>query len=339
MMKKRARLFACLLCVPLAQAAFGACKIAQVAELPVSVASNRPRLQGQINGQPVDILIDTGAASFVWEGAAKQLGLKMGGVQNLRMFGVGGEAIVHETVVNRLQIGAFTAKNLQMVVIYQNAPPRRGAPAMVLGEDFFSNFVTEFDLAHGVVRLLKPKDCQLDQLTYWSETYSEADLERADLYDPRILARVTLAGKQVSAMLDTGASTSMVARAVASTVGVTPWTDGKQAAVKMSGIAGVPIDSWVGTFPTFALGSESVRNVKLRISDMFAANKVIATGSHVGKVNEDAPGMLIGCDFFLAHRVLVLFKERKLLFTYNGGPIFQAVKSVDGGEGEVDDEH
>jgi hypothetical protein len=95
----------------------------------------------------------------------------------------------------------------------------------------------------------------------------------------------------------------------------------------------------VGTFPTFALGSESVRNVKLRISDMFAANKVIATGSHVGKVNEDAPGMLIGCDFFLAHRVLVLFKERKLLFTYNGGPIFQAVKSVDGGEGEVDDEH
>jgi hypothetical protein len=128
MMNKRPRVFACLLCVPLAQAAFGACKIAQVAELPVSVASNRPRLQGQINGQPVDILIDTGAASFIWEGAAKQLGLKMGGVQNLRMFGVGGEAIVHETVVNRLQIGAFTAKNLQMVVIYQNAPPRRGAP-------------------------------------------------------------------------------------------------------------------------------------------------------------------------------------------------------------------
>jgi predicted aspartyl protease len=326
------------LCVPLAQAAFGACKIGQVAELSVSVASNRPRLQGKINGQPVEILIDTGAGSFIWEGAAKQLGLKMGGVQNFRMFGVGGEAIVHETVVNQLQIGAFTAKNLQMLVIYQNTLPRRGAAAMVLGEDFFSSFVTEFDLAHGVVRLLRPQGCQLDQLTYWSDTYSEADLERAGLYEPRILARVTLAGRQVSAMLDTGASTSMVARTVAATVGVTPWTDGKQAAVKMSGIAGVPIDSWMGTFPTFALGSESVRNVQLRISDMFAADKVTVTGSHVGKVNEDMPEMLIGCDFFMAHRVLVLFKERKLLFTYNGGPIFQAVGSIGATQGEADAE-
>jgi hypothetical protein len=36
------------------------------------------------------------------------------------------------------------------------------------------------------------------------------------------------------------------------------------------------------------------------------------------------PSMLVGCDFFLAHRILVLSKQHKLVFTYNGGPIFSA---------------
>jgi hypothetical protein len=38
--------------------------------------------------------------------------------------------------------------------------------------------------------------------------------------------------------------------------------------------------------------------------------------------------MLVGCDFFLSHRILVLAKEHTMVFTYNGGPVFQLVKSV-----------
>jgi predicted aspartyl protease len=265
----------------------------------------------------------------MWEEAAKRLGLKIGGVRGLRMFGVGGEAIVHETVVNQLQIGAFAAKNLHLVVIYSKEGQHPNAPALVLGEDFLSNFATEFDLAHGVVRLLKPQGCEPDQLTYWSDTYSLADLEPTKPYQPSILTKVTLDGKPVDAILDTGATTSAVARQVAGNVGVTPWLDGKQAAVKMTGLAGTPIDSWVGNFATFAIGSESIRNVKLRISDLFGNDKVTDTGSHIGRIAEDTPKMLIGCDFFMSHRVLVLFKERKLLFTYNGGPVFQVVESVE----------
>ena len=32
--------------------------------------------------------------------------------------------------------------------------------------------------------------------------------------------------------------------------------------------------------------------------------------------------MLIGADFFLSHRVYVANSQRKLYFTYNGGPVF-----------------
>ena len=32
--------------------------------------------------------------------------------------------------------------------------------------------------------------------------------------------------------------------------------------------------------------------------------------------------MLIGADFFLSHRIYVASSQRKLYFTYNGGPVF-----------------
>jgi len=35
------------------------------------------------------------------------------------------------------------------------------------------------------------------------------------------------------------------------------------------------------------------------------------------------PTMLIGFDFFRAHRVLIANREHLLLFSYNGGPVFQ----------------
>ena len=32
--------------------------------------------------------------------------------------------------------------------------------------------------------------------------------------------------------------------------------------------------------------------------------------------------MLIGADFFLSHRIYVASSQKKLYFTYNGGPVF-----------------
>jgi predicted aspartyl protease len=328
---------AAVLCLPAAGAAFGACKIGQVAELPVTVRANRPLLQGQINGEPVEILVDTGASSsFMWEGAAERLGLKMSGVSGLRIYGVGGEAVVHETVVGELRIGAFAAKNLHLAVINPKVGRNADQPALVLGESFFASYVSEFDLAHGVIRLLKPEGCQLDQLPYWADSYSLAVLTPgSDVWNQQIQTRVMLNGKPVDAILDSGAHTSVVARTIATNAGVTPWLD-HQTAFKTSGVSGATLDTWVGTFATFAIGDESIRNVKLQISDLFNADRVTETGSHISQIAPGLPNMLIGCDFFLSHRILVLFQAHKLLFTYNGGPVFQVVESVESVEPKGD---
>jgi hypothetical protein len=41
----------------------------------------------------------------------------------------------------------------------------------------------------------------------------------------------------------------------------------------------------------------------------------------------DNPGMVIGADFFMAHRIYVARSQGKMYFTYKGGPIFQHVEA------------
>jgi hypothetical protein len=80
-----------------------------------------------------------------------------------------------------------------------------------------------------------------------------------------------------------------------------------------------------------------MRNVQLQIADLFSADATVDLGSRLRRPLEDTPSMLVGCDFFLSHRILVLAKEHTMLFTYNGGPVFQLVKSSAPPQGSSDD--
>ncbi len=315
------------LCLATAPNAFGTCKIVRLAELQVSLVRNRPLIEGQVNGHVVKILVDTGSTfSFIREEEAKQLGLKVNAVQNISVFGVGGKARFGATVLKEIKFGPFADKNLPLAVVGPQLGQHQGEATLILGEDFFSNFSTEFDFAHGVIRLLRPEGCKPDQLAYWSDQYSMAELISADPERARIQTIVVLNGKHVDAILDTGASTSTVSQSVAKKVGVDPSQDGTKSAGSVTGLAGKPIEVWVGTFGAFAFGDEKIKNVKLQIADLFTADTQTTTGSRIPQRLDGLPEMLLGTDFFRTHRILVLFKERKLVFTYNGGPIFHNIK-------------
>jgi hypothetical protein len=208
---------------------------------------------------------------------------------------------------------------------------------LVLGDDFFSHFTTEFDLAHGVIRLLLTDGCKPEQLPYWATTYSMAELERLNPEHARIAANVLVNGKRFSAQLDTGAHTSIITRQAAETVGAGPGQAGTIPAGAVAGLAARPIESWIGRFASFGIGDESMRNVQLQIADLFSADATVDLGSRLRRPLEDTPSMLVGCDFFLSHRILVLAKEHTMLFTYNGGPVFQLVKSSAPPQGSSDD--
>jgi predicted aspartyl protease len=337
-MKSLRWIVAATLCLVFVPSAFPACKIRQVGEIPVRLAGNLVLIDAQINGQDAKVLVDTGAAmTFLWQDAATQLGLALETTAGTRMFGVGGEARVLGTMVKHFQMGSFVGDQMHLAVVGTREGERRRISALVLGDDFFSHFTTEFDLAHGVIRLLLTDGCKPEQLPYWATTYSMAELERLNPEHARIAANVLVNGKRFSAQLDTGAHTSIITRQAAETVGAGPGQAGTIPAGAVAGLAARPIESWIGRFASFGIGDESMRNVQLQIADLFSADATVDLGSRLRRPLEDTPSMLVGCDFFLSHRILVLAKEHTMLFTYNGGPVFQLVKSSAPPQGSSDD--
>jgi clan AA aspartic protease (TIGR02281 family) len=317
------------LCVTFAPSVFAACKISRIGELPVRVEGNRLLVDAQINGQSARVMVDTGAAmTSLWQDAAARLGLPQEKTTNTRLFGIGGEARVLGTTVDRLQMGSFVGDHMHLAVVGTRPAERRPPGDLVLGDDFFSHFTTEFDLAHGAIRLLQTEGCQTQELPYWATTYALAELERLNPENAKIEVFVLVNGKRVRALLDTGAPISFIVRQAAESVGVVPGQAGTAPVAAISGIAGKPVQAWMGSFATFSIGDESMRNVQLRIGDLFSADRTEKPGSRLPQPLEESPSMLIGSDFFLSHRILVLAKEHTLLFTYNGGPVFQLVKSI-----------
>jgi hypothetical protein len=93
----------------------------------------------------------------------------------------------------------------------------------------------------------------------------------------------------------------------------------------------------VAPFQTFQLGDETITNAKLRMADLAQHHRRARTGTRIAVANQDAPEMIIGADFFRSHRVYVAYSQKKIYFTYNGGPVFQVVGPALGDEGEEDE--
>ena len=83
-----------------------------------------------------------------------------------------------------------------------------------------------------------------------------------------------------------------------------------------------PIAGWIGTFDTFSIGDEKIGHVPLTIADLYRGDKVDELGSSL--FHTELPDTLVlGIDFFRAHRILVLPRKSKMVFTYEGGPVFR----------------
>jgi predicted aspartyl protease len=297
------------------------CKLLQVAEFQVDTNRNRVVFDGELNSQPIKVLIDTGAeTSLIWRPAAARLGLKLSVVPGAHMYGIGGESVVEAAYVKELKFGNFTAKNWNLFV----AGDTHGSFDMVLGQDFFSKHVVEFDLQHHAVRLFQPRGCRTEQLAYWSTTYSLAEINSTTSGN-RIETTVMLNGKKVRAIVDSGAAMSMVTKFAAARAGVEIEGDKRESVQQINGFGRKSNESWIGTFDSFSFGDESLRNARLRIADVNQYNHTTSLGSRLESAVEGTPDMMIGADFLMSHRMMIDVEERKIVFTYLGGKVFQTV--------------
>src|SRR5882672_666012 len=144
------------------------CKLVRIEEWPVRLERNLPIIDGEINGQKVGILLDTGAErSVVTRSAATRLMLSRYDLASSRMYGVGTDKPTEAVRIDELRIGPAVRKNWSVQLA---AGHDFGSEiSLILGVDFFSAVDVEFDFPNRAVRLYQPKDCEGVSLAYWAK--------------------------------------------------------------------------------------------------------------------------------------------------------------------------
>src|SRR5438034_4552359 len=82
------------------------CKLMRIEEWPLRLERNLPIIDGEINGQKVGILLDTGAErSLVTRSAATRLMLSRHDLSSARLYGVGTDKPLEAVLIEELRIG------------------------------------------------------------------------------------------------------------------------------------------------------------------------------------------------------------------------------------------
>jgi hypothetical protein len=239
----------------------------------------------------------------------------------VRVFGIGGELHVDEVVVEEFKIGESAHKNLRMLVAGERDFGNR--IDAIVGEDFFQQTDVEFDLPHNAVRLFQPKDCEGVLLAYWAaQGASEIAMEPFYSDGPGIVVTVQINGQPMRALLDSGAGASVLDKVAAERAGITPDSPGVIASGKKGGLGGKAVPSWIAPLQSFAIGGETIKDTTIQFADLWK-DATYTAASRLPRRIEGTPAMLLGADFLRAHRVLVAHSQRKVYFTYEGGPVFQ----------------
>lgn len=274
----------------------------------------------KIDGHDTRFILDTGAwFSHMSLANADALGLKreplpMGFYES----GIGGSYRPEVTTVRDFGILGVTLHNIDFTV--GGSDPGMG----LIGANFLDALDLDIDLAQGKLHLMKPGgDCHKTSLGWWAKdgVYQTADLDPSSRSnDRRSFVTVTINGKPFRAALDTGATATVLSRHAAERAGIDLDAPSVKASYATSGLGAKSYKTWIAPIDIFTVGTETIQHSRMQVMD--------------GNIGEgaEAPDMLLGVDFFLAHHMFIANSQHRIYFTYNGGRVFSLAQAPKGSD-------
>src|SRR6266481_2081948 len=156
------RLLALILsCFIAAQAwAAGDCQFVKIGSFEIKQERGLLLTTGAISQQAIGIMLDTGASSsLILKSAVTRLDLESFDAPGRHIYGVGGESKAQMTTLADFTLGDAHRKDWRVLVAGEHEILGQDV-SMILGDDFFHRIDVEFDVAHGLINLFDPKDCQ-----------------------------------------------------------------------------------------------------------------------------------------------------------------------------------
>ncbi|HUB49013.1 MAG TPA: retropepsin-like aspartic protease [Acetobacteraceae bacterium] len=191
-----------------------ACTVAQRASVPFTLMRGRLTVPLVVNGIPATFVLDTGAQrALVTPQAVRRLDLALDQWVATTMRGVGGIVEHPDADPRSMTLGGMTlrqatlARDMSLTV---GDLPGMGADMAVdglLGRDFLSMFDLEFDMVARRLTLYDVRECS-GRFLPWTSRY-QAVAAAAPMQHAMVLP-IALNGVRLTALLDTGASSSLV---------------------------------------------------------------------------------------------------------------------------------
>jgi len=323
----------CLIALPDECPAETKCRYVNLATLPISAVIPQPVVEGSLNGISTRMVLDTGASrTLLTRAQVERMGLSLRH-SNKSALGIGGESVQYTTRIDEMSIGSVHGGRLTADVVWDlkaNAPF-----GVIVGADFLFQSDLEIALAARQLRFFRPLECDDAFLAYWDADASVIDVSIPPVPDGRPFFTVELNGHKMRAIIDSGAYRSIIELAAAARAGVTPQSSGVVPTSTVTGVGRHESASWIAHFDSFAIGNETIKNVRIAIADIWGPALADSNNMRMAAFLREQPEMLLGTDFLRAHRVLFAMSQRKLYFSYVGGTVFEiesAAREIDSGK-------
>jgi hypothetical protein len=175
---------------------------------------------------------------------------------------LGGKSAKHFVTVNSFKLGKMEATNFDLVA---DASPGGSDYDGILVPDPLRNFDVEIDYANKTMTLFEPHACE-GLAVYWTQAYPSLPIRITDSGHARI--DVTLDGKEMEAILDTGAELSpMAAREAGHLFDINPTTEEGTKAETLVGGQGGELTSYAYGFKTHSLGATTLNHPTIVLYD------------------------------------------------------------------------
>lgn len=294
------------------------CKYTRLGTVPAAWAGARLVADGSVNGTPMKMTVDTGATVTVISGAfAERMKLKLSHAYG-DMVGVGGRSEPALAYLEQLSVGPFKWNRTTVVVADVAASD---LDDVLIGGNSLLQRDVEIDGKK--LMLYSASGCGDAALAYWADDVPWVATEATTSEDLRAVVTVRINGHPVRALVDTGATGTIVDVSVARQLGVDPNDDSSRVG-DTGGFGAHSVAAWTTTFDEIAIGPELVRHARVRVADLWAGIRNDYHYNSTARFVDEQPQMLLGADFVRSHRLLFAGSQHRLYFSYTGGDVFRA---------------
>jgi len=266
------------------------CQILFKAKVPITLHERKIIVQGNLNGQPVRMMLDTGSEISVIEPNTAE---SLGGVYNReRLFQFGGVNgrldAQHPYKLKTIQIGPLHWFDFEIAVARVARAEKQNAPdavAGIIGNDLLKWYDVELDFQRGEMTFYQTPKCKGDFVP-WEKPYEvmRSPLNRRKFF----IVPVELNGRTLRALVDTGAGNTRVDLTAVVAAGADKAVLQQSRKIVATGIGGLEMPARLYRFDSLTVAGKKLKNPTLSVGEASLP---------------DGIDMLLGMDFWWQYKM------------------------------------